>query len=41
MPRFYHKSGRYHSMSDEEAEELEREQKQIGTQGYPEHIKRK
>ena len=26
-------------MSDEEAEELEREQKRIGTQGYPEHIK--
>ena len=26
-------------MSDEEAEELEREQKQIGTQGYPEHVK--
>lgn len=27
------------TMSDEEAEELEREQKRIGTQGYPEHIK--
>jgi hypothetical protein len=28
------------TMSDEEAEELQREQKRIGTQGYPEHIKR-
>ena len=28
------------TMSDEEAEELERKQQRIGTQGYPEHIKR-
>ena len=28
------------TMSDEEAEELEREQKRIAAQGYPDYIKR-